>query len=787
MQRGQPVDSRHQRGCDGVDLEFLINGAVPSPHLGVFDGQIVEGINQMPRVELLAVSTVELAESDLEDGVGQPVTIKLSEPVDNSLMVSRFDGAIYEFHQINNALIEKNLFIYRLVIRPWLWRKHIGANCRTFPNMSRVEVIDEVLADAKDVYYDTNYFKPSDYPKVWQILQWEESDWKFISRLMREAGINFYFSAPKEGNSAEKMHLVDHWAFFPKGYSKTITCNPVSGMVSERHLTLFETQARAVPESVVSSASFGDGNSTHYTASESVDKGLSGQTFKAFGVEGQTEAVAQQRAKMLSQGFGARRLTYSGAGDHFLIRAGEKITVGGPYLSSEKLVLVTAVRHRFHRPVFDATTDSKKINYENSFDGIRPDADIRPIDNILFIDIGTGYGPSLKSVRNDTAEERETISTLRETVEKLTATVHQLARSEREHGVMLGKVVEDTRVTERKEMTCVIESERFPEKITAKVSVAWLVPEGGVTCLPRAGMQVYFMIEQGHGGNNEAVVVGYRPSSAVPGQDPAKTIKTHRLKKGGSASSVVNKDSFSPKNRERVGVRGESATCEVTLLDNEGSVSVNAIKDVYIIADKSVSLRSEEHLHMADTVREQYKEVDRYVAEDQTEWIEGNHDMRVSKNQTLVVEKNKDTSVEKDMTTSVEGSETLSVKKDRSVLVEKNHTRSVDGDESITVKKGRTLSVDKDYTETVKKNKQVTVEKDMSRQVKGAQQISVKKAAALKSEDVIQLNSDKKVQIVCGSAKVTIEKNGNVTVEGKKFTHKASGNVVMKGSKINLN
>jgi type VI secretion system secreted protein VgrG len=75
----------------------------------------------------------------------------------------------------------------------------------------------------------------------------------------------------------------------------------------------------------------------------------------------------------------------------------------------------------------------------------------------------------------------------------------------------------------------------------------------------------------------------------------------------------------------------------------------------------------------------------------------------------------------------------------------------------------------------------------MTREVKGTQQISVKKAASLKSEDVIQLNSDKKVQIICGSATVTIEKNGNVTVEGKKFTHKASGNVVMKGSKINLN
>ena len=770
-----------------MELEFLINGAAPSPMLGVFEGQIVEGVNRMSRIELLAVSTEALAESDLEDGVGQPATIKLNEAVDGSLMVSRFDGAIYEFHQINNALVERDLFVYRLVIRPWLWRTHIGAASRAFPDMSRVEVIDKVLDGAKGTYYDTNYFKPADYPKVWQILQCDESDWKFISRLMREAGINYYFGAPKDGGAAEMMHLVDHRAFFPKGYAKTIPCNPASGMVAKRHLTTFETRARAVPESVAASAAFGDGNTTPYTAKESVDKGLSGQLFNAFGVEGQTEAVAQHRAKVLSQGFGAGRLTYFGAGDHFLIRAGEQITVGGPYLGSEKKVLVTAVTHRFYRTVADATTDIKKINYENRFEGAKPDADIRPVDDVISVDMGMGFTPELIHGRRDTEQDNATLATLKETVAKLTETVHRLARAEQHHGVMLGKVVEDTRVTDGKEMTCVIENERFPEKIVAKVSVAWLAPGGGVTCLPREGMQVYFVLEQGHGGQNEAVVVGYRPSSAVPGQDPAQTTKTLRLKSGSSADSVVAEDDFSPKNRERVGVRGEEAVCEVTLLDKEGSVSVNATKDIYLMADKTVSLRSETHLHMADTVREQYKEVNRYVDEDQTEWINGNHDMRVSGDQTVVIEKNQNTSIDKDMTTSVEGSETLSVKKSRSVLIEKDHTRSVDGEETITVKKGRTLSVDKDYTETVKKNKDVTVEKDLTQNVTGKQTVVVKKAASLKSEDTITLNADKKVMIVCGSAKVTIEKNGNVTVEGNKFTHKASGNMVLKGSKVNVN
>ena len=143
-------------------------------------------------------------------------------------------------------------------------------------------------------------------------------------------------------------------------------------------------------------------------------------------------------------------------------------------------------------------------------------------------------------------------------------------------------------------------------------------------------------------------MVGYRPSVMVSGQDPVNTIETYRLKQGGGGSNVVEPDSFEPKNRERVGLRGEDRVCEVTLLDNEGSVSINANKDVYCMADESVHIRTDTHLHMADTVGEQYGEVDRYVDRDQTEWINGEHDMRVSKNQDILVEKNvKDSNVRK--------------------------------------------------------------------------------------------------------------------------------------------
>ena len=145
-----------------VDIELLINGSTPSPFLGVFSGRIEEGVNQVSRIELLVVSAEALKASQLEDNVGQPATLKLSEPVGGSLQVSRFDGMIFECHQMNSFLVEKDLFAYRLVIRPAVWQLNIGADSRSFRNKSRIEVIDEILSAAHGKHYDTQYYKPAD-------------------------------------------------------------------------------------------------------------------------------------------------------------------------------------------------------------------------------------------------------------------------------------------------------------------------------------------------------------------------------------------------------------------------------------------------------------------------------------------------------------------------------------------------------------------------------------------------------------------------------------------------
>jgi len=41
--------------------------------------------------------------------------------------------------------------------------------------------------------------------------------------------------------------------------------------------------------------------------------------------------------------------------------------------------------------------------------------------------------------------------------------------------------------------------------------------------------------------------------------------------------------------------------------------------------------------------------------------------------------------------------------------------------------------------------------------------------------------------IKCGKATITLKKNGDITIDGKKINVKASGDIIMKGSKIEQN
>ena len=80
--------------------------------------------------------------------------------------------------------------IYELEIRPWLYLATLTTDCKVFQDQTPVEVIEAVLAGynfASDKRLIETY-PPRDY-----CVQYNETNFEFITRLMQERGINYHF------------------------------------------------------------------------------------------------------------------------------------------------------------------------------------------------------------------------------------------------------------------------------------------------------------------------------------------------------------------------------------------------------------------------------------------------------------------------------------------------------------------------------------------------------------------------------------------------------------------
>lgn len=93
---------------------------------------------------------------------------------------------------------------YRVTLRPWLWLLTRTADCRIFQERSVPEIFEAVAKE----YGLTDYklaLKRS-YPKWEYCVQYRETDFNFISRLLEQEGIYYYFEH-KDGR--HDLVLVD--------------------------------------------------------------------------------------------------------------------------------------------------------------------------------------------------------------------------------------------------------------------------------------------------------------------------------------------------------------------------------------------------------------------------------------------------------------------------------------------------------------------------------------------------------------------------------------------------
>lgn len=123
---------------------------------------------------------------DLKGLLRKPATVIISMP----------DGLERPIHAIFSSLKQggehsEDLFIYEGTLVPWLWFLSLDADCRIFQNLSVQEIVTQILNDAG--ISDYVFHLSGKYPKREYCVQYRESGLNFISRLLEEEGIFYYF------------------------------------------------------------------------------------------------------------------------------------------------------------------------------------------------------------------------------------------------------------------------------------------------------------------------------------------------------------------------------------------------------------------------------------------------------------------------------------------------------------------------------------------------------------------------------------------------------------------
>jgi type VI secretion system secreted protein VgrG len=653
---------------------------------------------------------------------------------------------------------------YRVTVVPRWWTLKHTRNSRIFQEKTVPEIVHEVLGDA---LVEHRLELNGSYSKRTYCVQYRESDFDFVSRLLEEEGIFYFFEHTQE---AHTLVLADTSAGCPamSGEARLVFRPPRKMVASGESVHEFTSQLEVQPGAVA----LRDYNfirpAQDLTATSTDDEAESSLEIYDYPGCYEEPGSGKSLAKVRLEELRARVELASGASNCRRLRTGHTLELDEhPVGSFNRGYLVLSARHVGRQPEVlpfeQAQGDAQQEAYSNTFTCLPAKVPYRPQRTTARPRIS---GAQTAIVVGPPGEE-----------------IHTDA-----HGRIKVQFHWDRDGGKDDKSSCWI-----------RVSQAWAGPGWGALYLPRIGQEV--VVEFLEGDPDRPLVTG----SVYNGQNPPPiTLPDNKTQSTLRSNSSPGGDGFNE-------LRFEDAA-------GQEQVYFHAQKDLDIVVenDKTQQVGGNETL---------------LVKKDRSRTIEGNQALEVKKNDDSVIGGNQSLRVDKDRSTSVGGNHTETVAGDQSVQVggNQNVTVSMASSETVglakmlnvggayavtvggalnqlvgglkaeqvggakvevvgakkseTVAGSRSLQVGGDLSEQVQKSRSLKVGKDLMVSVGGKHNHAVKDSYTLAAKE-ISLVAEEQFTLKVGSATLQVKKNGDVVIKGAKIEITASGDVIIKGSKI---
>jgi len=162
-----------------------------------------------------------------EDLLGQNVTIRLDLPDRKNRY---FNGFVTRFNQ-SDVNTEEDYTPYSATISPWLWFLTRTADCRIFQNKTVPDIIKEIFRDHGFTDFED---KLTGTYRNWEYcVQYRETDFNFVSRLMEQEGIYYFFKHEENKHMLVLADDISAHTVFPD-YEEIPYYPPDSGLRREK-------------------------------------------------------------------------------------------------------------------------------------------------------------------------------------------------------------------------------------------------------------------------------------------------------------------------------------------------------------------------------------------------------------------------------------------------------------------------------------------------------------------------------------------------------------------------
>jgi type VI secretion system secreted protein VgrG len=689
----------------------------------------------------------------LDDLLGRGFSVELALDGDKSRY---FHGVVAECAQIGRL---GRYARYTAKVVPWLWLLTRTSDCRIFQQKSIPDIIKSVFREHGTADFEDSLngsYSPRDY-----CVQYMETDFDFVSRLMEEEGIYYFFRHEKDkdtlvlcdsggahraapgcetlsyypptDNVVREDDHINHWLLSHSMQSGKLSHTDFDFVKPRTSLLAQHATAGTYPKSDAEVFAYPGGYLTVGDGGRYAQRRL--------------EAVQQQHERVM------------GAGNARALAVGALFTLENyPRDDQNREYLVVAANHHFGGTDYESGVAHGSADVTVSFDAIPSKQPYRSVPTTRRARVA---GPQTAIVVGKAGEEIYTDQYGRVKVQF--------------HWDRLGKRDENS--------SCWV-----------RVSQVWAGKNWGAMHIPRIGQEV--VVDFLEGDPDRPIITGrvYNAAEMPPYDLPANQTQSglkSRSSKGGSPANF-NEIRFEDKmGSEMLTIHAEKDQ-EISV-EHDESHTVGHDRTKGIVHDETTTVGNNRTESVGNN--EQIT-----IGVHRTEKVGVNETITIGANRKIDVGANENATVALLRTHSVGINETISVGAAQEINIGAAQTITVGAVQAVSVGANQTINVGSARSVTTGAEQSVTIgaaasmniSADESRKVGGGRNTSIGKDDALSVAQNLTITAGDSITITTGSASISMKKDGTITIKGKDITIdgsgdigvKGGGNIVMKGSKI---